>query len=1109
MKSTLVILLVVIATLGATQSVRAEAGLSLTKTVDNTNGNLGETVTYTITVSNGGPSAATGVVAEDGFPAGKLSYISDTPSQGSYDDATGEWLVGTIAAGASATLEIVVQVLVDTNSDPVTNTAAVTAANEPDPDSVPDNSGVSPDEDDTDSVTIHDKAKATDLGIVKVDSQDPIAIDEPLAYTLTVTNHGPDKTDSKKGHEVVAEDRLPTGVVFVSTAGTDPDFVCVYDPVEHEVVCRRTANLEADDPVDIVINVTTPPSAADITNTAFVWVDNTDPGADPAIDNNSANDSDVEVTTVTPPWADLELIKIVDSSYPDVGDDVTFTITVRNRGPEACTGVEVVDLLPAGLTYQGDDPSQGNYDDATGLWAVGTLASGASATLDVVARVDVGTPITNTAEVTAFDGYDTDSTPGNGDPSEDDQDSATLQGPTDLSITKTDSTDPVLPGGSLTYTVAVVNDGPGEATGLIVTDTLPPGVTFVSAQGASWDCNESGGVVTCTRYSLSSGSSSNILITVTAPASSGTITNSASVTSTTPDPDSDNNAATEQTTVSNAADLWLTKTVDNTTADQGDPVTYTLTIGNDGPDDATGVVVKDGFPAGKLSYTSDTPSQGSYDDVTGEWTVGTIGTGGTATLDIVATVLVLTETDPITNVAEVIAANEYDPDSAPDNSGVEPDEDDTDSATVMSTASATDLGIVKSDSVDPVAAGGALAYTLTVTNHGPDKTDSKKKHEVVARDRLPQGTVFVSTTGTDGDFECVYDPVTHDVTCRRTKNLDPDVPVDVVINVTAPSAPGTVCDTADVWVETTDPSKPPAIDNNSSNDVATERTTVTTLSTDLALSKAVDVPEPSEWEDVIFTVTVQNLGPNGATGVEVEDFLPAGLVYLNDTPSQGTYDEPTGTWMAGAIGNGSSATLDIVARVDVGTAGTTITNTASITSLHQTDSNAGNDSDTAAIDVVALPAIRIQKTLETITDPVNGGANPKAIPAATVEYTIEVTNEGDGPTDSDTVVITDAVPAGTELFVGDIDGLGSGPILFTDGATASGLSYTFIDLLSDLDSVDFSDDGGLTYAYVPTPDGDGFDANVTHFRVTPSGAFAGSGGGTDPSFSVTFRTRVQ
>ena len=108
--------------------------------------------------------------------------------------------------------------------------------------------------------------------------------------------------------------------------------------------------------------------------------------------------------------ADLALTKTVNDATPNVGDEITFTITVSNLGPDAATGVEVTDQLPAGLAYVSDNPSQGSYDEATGVWTVGALAFPGSATLEIVATVtaDAFEGVTNTAEITASDQFDPD-----------------------------------------------------------------------------------------------------------------------------------------------------------------------------------------------------------------------------------------------------------------------------------------------------------------------------------------------------------------------------------------------------------------------------------------------------------------------------------------------------------------------------------------------------------------------------------------------------------------------------------------------------------------------------------------------------------------------------
>jgi len=154
------------------------------------------------------------------------------------------------------------------------------------------------------------------------------------------------------------------------------------------------------------------------------------------------------------------------------------------------------------------------------------------------------------------------------------------------------------------------------------------------------------------------------------------------------------------------------------------------------------------------------------------------------------------------------------------------------------------------------------------------------------------------------------------------------------------------------------------------------------------------------------------------------------------------------------------------------------------------------------------PDILVLKSVQVYSDPVNLQDNPKAIPGSVMFYTVMVTNRG-GSTDTDTVVITDPMPVNTEVFVNDINGAGSGPLLFTDGNSVSGLSYSMNSLASTTDNISFSNDNGASFGYTPIPNVDGYDIAVTDIKASLSGAFKASTGAPHPSFSIIFRVRVQ
>jgi len=264
---------------------------------------------------------------------------------------------------------------------------------------------------------------------------------------------------------------------------------------------------------------------------------------------------------------------------------------------------------------------------------------------------------------------------------------------------------------------------------------------------------------------------------------------------------------------------------------------------------------------------------------------------------------------------------------------------------------------------------------------------------------------------------------------------------------------------------------------------------------DLAIVKTVDDATPQEGDSIIYTLTLTNNGPRNAAQLEVTDVLPAGVTYVSDDGA-GSYDNTTGLWTPAPLNSGSSVTLNITVTVDAGTGGTTITNTAAITNSNRIDPDSSNDSSSLNIIVVA-PDITVLKSSLVITDPINGSTNPKAIPGATVLYSVQVTNQGLGTADVDTMIITDPIPANTTLVVSGT------PITFSDGTPSSNLSFTFTSLTSTSDDVEFSINGGTSW------DADGDDANLTHIRMRPKGTFAASDGTNHPNFILRFQVTVQ
>lgn len=419
------------------------------------------------------------------------------------------------------------------------------------------------------------------------------------------------------------------------------------------------------------------------------------------------------------------------------------------------------------------------------------------------------------------------------------------------------------------------------------------------------------------------------------------------------------------------------------------------------------------------------------------------------------------------------------------------------SAEIISvTCQAADLSISKSHSGSFVS-GGTADYTITVTNNGPNSETGI----VTVTDVLPAGLTYNSFSGTGWSVDTSAAPTilfTYDCSSSPLASGSSLPALTMTVNVGAAAVPN-VSNTATVASDTT-------FDPDSSDNSDTDAAAVS-AGADIAVTKSVDDSTPGVGDTIVYTITATNTGATNTTNVALNDDLPTGVTYVSYTATQGTYTSATGVWSVGSLNVSASATLQITATVDQGTGGDTITNTVTFTGSDYPDPVAANDSDSVDITVVA-PDLLVMKTVTTFSDP-TGGANPKAIPGAVIIYTIQVTNQGPGSVDADTIKITDAIPAGTKLYVGD---LGDGPVVFLDGSsyggTDSGLDpYNYIALDNDTDDLDFADING--FGYHPTPDGDDCDQNVTDILINPKGPMDGALSGNNPSFQIRFRVQVE
>ena len=624
--------------------------------------------------------------------------------------------------------------------------------------------------------------------------------------------------------------------------------------------------------------------------------------------------------------------KTVDAATAQAGDTLTYTMTVGNTGTADADGVAATETLPSGVTFVSATASVGSYNSATGIWTVGTVSVGSTQTLTVVVSVDTGTENT-----TLVDRFEVAPPPGVGPPEVENPctDNAAqscastdvLPPPGTPKLVQSKSVDltTASPGNTLTYTMEVANNGTADATAVTATDTLPAGVTFQSADThGSGTYDSSTGIWTI--GTIASGDS--VTLTLTATVNAGTEattqTNRFAVTSTgvtvdVLDPCTD--VPTEScadTQIPGVPQLVQNKTVDQSSASVGSTLTYVMTVGNTGTAAAESVVANDTLPEGVSFVSADTHGAGTFNSSTGEWAIGTIGVGVTATLTVAVVIEPQAVGSTLTNAFQVVDP----PDPPPiivDNPCPSPDQAESCANTIVPGIPQLTQG--KAVDLEIAAPGTALTYTMTVSNVG-----SADATGISAQDLLPSGVTFV---GADTHGTGTYSAAT------GTWSIG-TVPQGATaeLTITATVSSGTLNTTQinrfTVEVPPGDPS--PIVEQPCADDVTQScASTMIPGTPQLVAGKTVDKAAVAVGGTLTYTITVGNTGSGDATDVVVDELLPANIAFVSfATNGLGTFDPVLLQWTLPLVSPGSIATLTLVGTVLSGAAGGTLTNRISV-----------------------------------------------------------------------------------------------------------------------------------------------------------------------------------
>lgn len=619
------------------------------------------------------------------------------------------------------------------------------------------------------------------------------------------------------------------------------------------------------------------------------------------------------------PKADLQLNKSSNGIDVNYGDVVIWTLKITNNGPNIGTGIRLKDLISEGLIILSCDDE--NYNKKTGILNIDSLNMGESKIINIKTLVNKTGTFINEASVSGNE-YDWDLKNNN------DSAGINVNPSADLAVEiLVNDTNPKF-NSLVKWTLRVTNNGPDEATGVVVCDLLSKDLIYLSSTGNYDVKSELWNIGTLER-----GKSVSIDI-VTLVNKTGKITNDASVSGREYDWNLTNNYDNQSIDVEVCADLAIEKLVNDTNPKFNSLVEWTLRVTNNGPDTATGVVICDILPKGLISIDK---------SFNGRWNVGKLINNQTKELTIICLV---NKTGKLVNIAD-IAGNEYDCNLTNNivNKSIE-------------VAQSADLFVKKYVNNTAPDFGEIIKWSVVVSNNGPDIVTN-----VQVNDLLDDGLIFVKSSSTKGNYDVESGIWTIDSLAPET-----DETLNIYCKV---NKIGKILNF--VSVNSTQ------YDWNESNNYDNKSVDAVKIA-DLSVIKLINNSNPNYNDLIKWTIIVSNNGPNMATGVIVNDLLPKSVEYISSYLSKGFYNPVNGIWDVGNLNAGEKLQLNIVSKI-VKTGD--ITNVVNVKG-NEKDSNLTNNHFEKSVHVKAAADLSIEKSVSKQEVNIND----------LIEYVIEITNNG-------------------------------------------------------------------------------------------------------------------
>lgn len=972
------------------------ANLTLTKSTNKQFATIGETISYTILITNSGNTVANNVQLTDPLPNGTILTLGTVTLNGVLQnvDSLVALPIGTIPGGATFTLSFQVTVINITAQNPIINNAFASYIYTVNP-SLPPTSKTA------NSNSVTSTIRLANLHTIKSVDKTFAEVGDVLTYTFAVTNDG-----NVAANNVLLSDSIANGTSFVPNSVT---INSVTQPgVTPASINIGSINAGTTITASFQVLITSIPNPNPISNSASISYNFiVDPNASPVSANTTSTTTFTQVND-----ANVISVKTVDRAFATVGDILTYTVILTNAGSVSADSPTFVDTNPDGTifipnTFLINGVLQNNADPNIGVPLPSIPANGS---LTVSYQVTVTSlPTQNPTINSSSTQYSFILNPGD-PPTIETSLSNTVSTQINLAnvviVKEVDLTIADV-GQPITYTISLANLGNTTANTVVVTDILPPGTTLVPNSifigGAlQLGADPSAGLQVGT---IPAGGITTIVFQISANGipSPNPIQNSASLQySFIADPSLPalvrNATSNIVTTQINTATIVANKLTSTNFADVGDSITYATVLTNNGNIPATNVIFTDVIPSGTLfipdSVAIDNVPVANVNPANGI-SIGTIGANSSRTVSFQVNVPAIPSINPITNQSGTTFQYTYDPSKPAVMQMVT-------SNTVQTTINNASISATKSADKQFANVNDIITYTTTLTNSGNTLAST-----VIFTDVIPNGTSFIPNSVTvNGNTLPNVNPANGIAIDPINPNANTIISFQIKVNsIPNPNPIPNQSNTTYQYI--VNPNLPPASANALSNLITTQINNATIIAT-----KSVNTPTAAIGDIVTYTIAVTNTGNIPASATVLTDGLGAGAsfvqnsVTINNVPQPGL-DPSLGVHLAD-IPPGNTVFIGFQAKILAIPPSGTLTNNALVNYEYTVNPNQSSAVGSTITNTTVTPIIdatlsinkTVNSTFATIGD--------------TLTFTSTVTNSGN--TTANNVIFTDLIPNGTTFI---------------------------------------------------------------------------------------------